>query len=397
MTRRIVWISVALLVLFGLGTAWFLTEFEQVPVKHRVKEQAEARRNPYLALERFLAGLGRPVARVKNAQALDELPAGGVLILDRQRRQHMGPARVERLLTWVETGGYLIVTPELVRVEDPLLDELEVERAWPDADSQPQDDDQDDQQNDGGRTPKRKLQLPKLVSVSLPGMEKPLRLAFRAPPLHVGDVEPEWQAGHEEVGDQVLHFSLGDGYLTVVAGLDSLLDNRHIGQQDHAELIWALLAAYSPDPAAPVVLAADLSVPDLWDWLAGPGLTALVAGLACLGLWLWRTVPRFGPPLPPPVPDRRELREHLAALGRYLWRAGGLDQWLTAARETFLARLALRHPALAALPPAEQAEALARMSHRSQSLIAAALHQPAATPHAFTTALRTLRNLQRTL
>jgi hypothetical protein len=231
----------------------------------------------------------------------------------------------------------------------------------------------------------------------VPGSPRTLNIQYRGPGLNTGKRAPDWRSGVAGQGDQMLHYHHGLGHITIVAGLDSLLDNHRIGQLDHAELLWTLLQSYQPEPNRPVVLAARLAVPGLWEWLASNAATALVSGLVLLGLALWRIVPRFGPPLPEPVPDRRELREHLAALGRYLWRAGGLDHWLRAARDAFLTRLALRHPALAALPPAEQAAALAHLTRRSPGLIAAALHQPATSPLSFTAALRTLRNLERNL
>lgn len=389
MTRRVVWIAVLLLALVVVGGAWFLANFEQVPVQERTEEEAEARRNPYLALERFLGRLGRPLSRQDNARALDGLPPGGVLILDRQRRQHMTPARVDGLLTWVGQGGYLILVPESQGTDDPLLAALAVTRGK--APARREDATEDDP------PPAKPRRPPERVAVSIPGTDRPLGLDFRGPPLHAGEPGPDWSAATEGFGSQVLHFARGQGHVTAVAGLGQMLTNRQIGRQDHAEFLWTLLQTYAPDAGAPVILATRLTVPNLWDWLAGPGSSLLVAGLVLLGLWLWRTLPRFGPPLPPPVPDRRELREHLAALGRYLWRAGGLDHWLAAAREQFLARLALRHPALAALPPAEQAAALARLCQRPQNLIAEALHGPATSPHAYTAALRTLRNLERHL
>lgn len=392
MTRRIVWMAVLLLALVVVGGAWFLANFEQVPVQERTEEEAEARRHPYLALERFLGRLGRPLSRQDNARALDGLAAGGVLILDRQRRQHMTPARVDGLLAWVNQGGYLILVPESQGTDDPLLTALEVTRGKVPGRPGPLQAAADD--DAPAAKPRRP---PERVTVSIPGADRPLALDFRGPPLHAGEPGPDWSATTEGFGSQVLHFARGQGHVTVVAGLGQLLTNRQIGRQDHAEFFWTLLRTYAPDAGAPVILATRLTVPNLWDWLAGPGSSVLVAGLALLGLWLWRTIPRFGPPLPPPAPDRRELREHLAALGRYLWRAGGLDHWLTAAREQFLARLALRHPALAALPPVEQAAALARLCQRSQNLIAEALYGPATSPHAYTAALRTLRNLERHL
>jgi hypothetical protein len=391
-TRRIVWLAVLLLALAVVGGSWFVTRFERVPVQERTEEEAEARRNPYLALERFLNRLGRPLTRQDNARALDALPPNGALILDRQRRQHMTPARVDRLLTWVDRGGYLVLVPEAVAVDDPLLAALKVSRGKASArGASAAATAEDDEPAVKPRRP------PERATVSIPGAVRPFALDFRGPALHPGEPGPDWSAATDGFGSQVLHFPRGQGHVTVVAGFSTLLTNRQIGRQDHAEFLWTLLQTYAPAAGTPVILATRLTVPNLWDWLAGPGLPVLAAGSILLGLWLWRVVPRFGPPQPEPPPDRRELREHLAAVGRYVWRAGGLGHWLAAARESFLARLALRHPALAALPPAEQAAALARLSQRSQSLIAEALHGPATSPHAYTTALRTLRNLERHL
>lgn len=425
MTRRIVWIGLLVLGLLVLGGAWFLSNFERVPVKERGEEQAEARRNRYLALERFLGQLGRPLTRQSNAKFLDALPAGGTLILDRQRRHHMQPVRVDKLLDWVAQGGYLIAVPEAPLVDDPLLERLDISRgkrgpaakdpdaeAADDADAKPATEPapagEADQCSSTDETagsspanpatrPAKPLRFPDRIAVAVPGSPQALNVQFRGPGLTAGKRVPDWRSGVAGQGDQLLHYRHGQGHITIAAGLDSLIDNRRIGQLDHAELLWTLLQTYQPEPSRPVVLAARLAVPRLWEWLGSNAATALVSGLVLLGLALWRFVPRFGPPLPEPVPDRRELREHLAALGRYLWRAGGLDHWLRAAREAFLTRLAIRHPALAALPPAEQAAALARLTRRSPGMISAALYLPASSPPSFTAALRTLRNLERNL
>jgi hypothetical protein len=381
MTRRVVW-SVLLAVAFAvLVITWFLAKFEQVPIERWTPPAKEARRNPYLALERFMSTMGRPLARAENAAFLDKLPAGGVLILDSHRRAHLSPARVTALLDWVESGGYLIVAPEPSGVDDPILEFFDVTCSCKDEQPRP--------------APKaRKALPPKSVAIAIPGTEHPLQAQFIYSRMKPGEYDPEWQAAAPNYPAQILHFDHGDGHVTMIEGLSQLFDNRHIGQLDHAELLWTLLETYQPDRSRPVTLMARLVTPSLWEWLAESAWTAVIAAAALVALWLWASVPRFGEARPEPEAARRELGEHLAAIGRYVWRAGGLEHWLEVARESFRSRLALRHPAILALPPAEQAVALAEITQRPISLIATALHQPAGSPQSFTQALRTLRKLE---
>jgi hypothetical protein len=399
MTRRIVWLTLLAVGMLVLGGAWFAANYERVPVKERLEEEPEARRNPYLAFERFLARMGRPVKRQSDIRDLDGLPADGVLILDRNRRRQMTPDRVDRIMAWVKAGGYLIVVPEWPTVSDPICHRLGVTR-FDRGDEEPATDDEEDGESPAAPDPASMVKppaRPKTITVDIPGADRPLVASFRTAGRQPGELEPDWEAGDDAYGDQFLHYGVGRGQITVADGLMQLLDNHDIGDNDHAELIWTLIQTYQPNPSAPVILMSKFKVPTLWDWLAESAWTILVAGAALLGLWLWRILPRFGPVVPEPEPGRRELREHLAAIGRYVWRTGGLDHWLGVAREDFTARLALRHPAIAALPAEDQAGELARLSDRPASLIAAALHGPAASPHAFTQALRTLRNLERSL
>lgn len=383
MTSRAIWGTVLALALLVLGGAWWFSHFEQVPAERWSEPDKEARRNRFLALERFTTTMGRPFSRVDNASYLDKLPAGGVVILDAHRRAHLTPKRVERLLDWVKAGGYLIVVPEAVGVSDPILDFFHVDCGC---------------DSDGDtRTHSRAGRPPDTVSVDLPGAKRALRIDFVYAHLNTDDIEPEWSAGAADYSDQILHFQHGAGNVTAIADFSRLYDNRRIGHHDHAELLWTLLETYQPDRTHPVVLITQLSTERLWEWLAESAWMAVVAGVVLLLLWLWSVVPRFGPPRPEPEPARRELGEHLAAVGRFVWRAGGLEHWLEAARESFRTRLALRHPAIHALPPAEQAVALAELTQRPASLIAAALHQPAGSPQSFTLAVRTLRNLERIL
>lgn len=376
MNRRLVWTALVLLAALGLVGLWLINHLERVPVQKREPPQSEARQNPYLALERFTERQGGRLQRRSDARLLDRLPPGGTLILDRQRRHLLSTDRLQHLLDWVADGGYLIAVAERPAVADPLLDSL------------------------GVRQRQRKVRSGRqrgVVEVALPGAARPLRVEPSEATLVAGSRQPAWSAGEQRGAAQILHFSVGRGHVTVAVDLDRHLSNAHIGDNDHAELYWSLLKRYDRSPPPQVLLLSRLQMPTLFAWLWEVAWAACLSAGALLALCLWRVVPRFGSMQPAPPSARRELREHLAAIGRYLWRSGGLSALLLPARERFQRRLQLRHPAIAALPLDARAAALAALSHRPASAIAAALDGDASHPRTFTATLRLLRNLEREL
>ncbi|MGL5631165.1 MAG: hypothetical protein ACRDD3_02295 [Azovibrio sp.] len=232
--------------------------------------------------------------------------------------------------------------------------------------------------------------------MTIPGTTDPLFMTFQNVGL-LPEESPDWHSEIHADAAQVLHYGWGKGHITVVSGFDDLLNNQNIGDEDHAALLWTLVQTYQGDSAKPIWLMVHLEGISIWEWLATTGRTATLGALVLIALWLWRLQPRFGPTLPESDPDRRELREHLAALGRYVWKAGGLNHWLSIARERFFSHLSMRHPALAVLLPEEQAEALAKLSNYPQSLILDSLYGQVQSPQQFTRAMGTLRNLEHVL
>ncbi len=374
MSRRLLLGAASLVGLLALA-AWWMSALERVPIKSREPPQLEARRNPWLALERLTVRLGGALTRSSDIRLLDRLPDGGTLLLARQRGQVLTPARVQRLLAWVEEGGYLIVVAEFPGVADPLLERLGVKREW--------------------TSPS--VRGDASVEVVVPGAARALNWGRSRYGLTLeGDRLPEWSAAVGQPA-QLLHFRLGRGQLTVAAGLDDRLNNRQIAKFDHAELYWTLLERYDQSPSPRVLLLARLEMPTLFAWLWQHAWTVCLAALLLLILGLARIIPRFGEIRPQAPAARRELREHLAAIGRYQWRTGELAALLAPAREHFQRRLALRQPAIAALPPAAQAPALAALSQRPAVLINTALVGQASTAREFTDAVGLLHHLERDL
>jgi hypothetical protein len=373
MSRRVIWSAVAAVALVTLAALWFLENFERVPVKTHEDMQNEALRNPYLAAERLFSRLGRTVTRVSRPAAFDALGEGGVLILERGRQRLIDRERARRLLEWVGRGAYLIVEAELAG-DDHLLQMLDAKY-----DAQPY-----------------RKSAKSCVEAVLPGSEFGYRLSSGGRGLSAGRLVPEWRVpGQGEGRDLILHYAWGRGNVTVLGRL-AFLDNLNLGDFDHAELAWAMLRRYQPDGV--IYLATRFEHPTLWQWLAESAWMALISAAALVVLWLWSVAPRFGGMRAAPDAARRDLAQHLLAIGRSLWREGGLDYLRDVARREIAQRLTLRHPTLARRFPGERHAALARIAGLDGRKIAEALaDEQTPSPETFTRAMQTLQHLEHKL
>jgi hypothetical protein len=371
MSRRVIWSAVAVAALVTLAALWFLENFERVPVKSYEGMQREALRNPYLAAERLFSRLGRTVTRISRPAAFDALDEGGALILERGRRRLINRERARRLLEWVGRGAYLIVEAELAG-DDHLLQMLDAKY-----DAQPY--------GKGAES---------YVEAVLPGGGIGYRLSSGGQGLAAGKRVPEWRVSGQDK-DLILHYAWGRGNVTVLGRL-AFLNNRNLGDFDHAELAWAMLRRYQSDGV--IYLAARLEHPTLWQWLAESAWMALISAAALVVLWLWSVAPRFGGMRAAPDAARRELAQHLLAIGRSLWREGGLGYLRDLARREIAQRLTLRHPTLARRLPNERHAALARIAGLDGRKIAEALaDEQTPSPESFTRAMQALQHLERRL
>ena len=325
-------VPLALLALVALGGVWFMNNFERVPGTQRVGASGEARLRPFLAAERFATRMGMPAKELRLVRELNELGAGGVLLLP-AGRQALPPAQRSQVLAWVARGGHAIVEAERPRLADPLLDDLNIKRL----------EDKD---------------LPPVVIAELPGGARPLKVGF--------DRNTRLDAGRRRALAQVpragplrlVSFQHGKGVVTVATRLDFARNDR-IGEQDNAEFFWDLARL---TPATRLEVFSLMERLSLWRFLRDNALPALLAGALLLALWLWRIAPRFGPVPPDAAPARRRLLDHLRASGRYLWTEGLRGALAAAARDAALRRLARAQPDFAVASATEKAARLAALA-----------------------------------
>jgi hypothetical protein len=328
-------VPLAVIALGATGVLWFLSAYERVPSRQWVGPSGEARRNFYLAAERFAARMGLAARELRSLPELDTLKADSVLILP-SRRQALDRRRMQQIVAWVEDGGHLIAEAELLGVADPLFELLGVQRTAAPPPAKP-------------------------VLIELPGGRRLTVSIFGGMTL---------QAAGSEAARHV-SFARGDGRVSALAGLQ-FARNPVIGNEDNAAFLWHLLNLTEPAELQVYLRPERLS---LWAFLKQHAMPVLVALAALAVLWVWRIAPRFGPVQAELAPARRRLLDHLRASGRFYWAQGLRGRLVIAARDAALRALTRAQPDFVLANQAERAArvaALARISmEEAQRFLAA--------------------------
>jgi hypothetical protein len=128
---------------------------------------------------------------------------------------------------------------------------------------------------------------------------------------------------------------VGDGIVTVMTDARPFR-NRYIGDNDHAELLLALVEMSPYEGSVAIIRDGGLS---LWTMLWRHGWPALVGLLVLTVIWLWKNMPRFGPMRREEEPThQRDYDHHLEALGDFQWRLDKGQALLRPLRDSVLER-----------------------------------------------------------
>ena len=406
--------------------------------------KGKARLNPFLATQKILAELGH---ETKDLKGLAKLPAhSAVMFVSGEGTMSAGRAR--QLLSWVYSGGHLVYSLSgtkpyndhetqfgtfiqavlLDEQKDPMLERLGIttekrfdEEVLDDVLGEifGEDHKKANKRKEGGtnssenkdKTKQKPSAKPKKLGedgeydeewletaevVKWRGATYRLRLGgYQQLYLDRPLTEDEFSAGPAEAA-LALHLQHGAGNVTVLAHARPFR-NRWIGDQDHARWLAALVGGEAPKEVIFVAATSGSFFGLLWRH----GWMAVLAFLALLAFWLWKQVPRFGPPAEVEVDTTRHFASHLGALGEFFWRIKRGPVLVRAAREDVWARIRERHRAMhdgGSLVSDDLAAFLSARSGLPAKRVAAALEAPTPTnAHNFVLLMRDLHTLRRSL
>ena len=382
---NLIWSLVALLT-FAAGGIWFLANYELVEETYHTPPGKEARKNPYLAAERFLIQNNVDTESLGGSKLLDELPSPSdtIFLSNHKHDGLLTEERQQNLYDWIYDGGHLITVihslwdEELNSSDDPFLDSFGIRQY------------KYEYSND-------ELEETPPLETQFAGGGETLTIDFN-PRFYMIDQDEAAYAGIENGdGYHLIQIAVGNGILTVLTD-DIFLRNKKIGEYDHALFFHNLIQNSAPEETpSKLWIIHDLEFPSLLTLIWHKAPYAVITFSLLFIFALWAAYNRFGPPLLDKDHNRRSLLEHLDACGRYHWRHDEGNGLLTTLREQLQQLLETRHPRWHQLSSQEQIEWLSKRSNQPKlTLSRALLHQPQ-NEHEFTQIVQTLKSLRKTL
>ncbi|MDO7899309.1 DUF4350 domain-containing protein [Pseudomonas citrulli] len=360
MSRRAAWLVVALVAAL-LGALVIYLSAKAVPYQETVDHgpSPEAQANPYLAAERFLRQQGIQVAHANDLDILPSLEPRRNSLLLLGERSNMTPRQVEQLLNWTRAGGRLLFVAEALWDDstgssgDLLLDRVRLRQSL---------------SKDLKETPPElvKDRYPELTKLYLEDEEAPAYVDFDTD-FHLEDPHNLAQSwANSAQSTHLMQLTYGLGSITVLTDAE-VWKNDRIDQYDNAWLLWYLTADTD------VTLLFNTDHDSLLTLLLRYFPQALVALLALVVLWFWRSAVRLGPIQPPASKARRQLQEHLQASAGFHLRHNGRQYLLHALQQDIVRRARHLHPGFEQLAVADQWQVLARLTRQPTRAISQAL------------------------
>ena len=286
--------------------------------------RGKARRDPFLAAERFLTE--RDFVVSMHTWLDETLPQRGTLIATAQSFGNRGTTT--KVLDWVQQGGNLVL---LLDGGETFRDDWEREhrerskREAPERTELLNEIGIEDAKEGGGE-----------LEVTLAGATARVQIPARF----------TWKKGHAPSHTNILaaeddevalaSFDRGAGHITVAAHAEPFR-NRHLGDADNA---WLLLRLVDIGRSDEVCFLNGVKV-SFFGMLWEHGWMALISAGMLLAVWLWKSLPRFGPLRAAADGGTRDFAEHLSLTGAFLWRYRQRAQLIGPLRETVI-RAAVR-------------------------------------------------------
>jgi len=389
-----------LLVVISLATGyWFYNNFAWVEEEKEIGFQGIAKTNKLLAAEFFLRKMGIQTDQVNGLLAFRNLPSPEHTLLIATQRETLNKELSQELLSWVKSGGHLIVEarylPDADMKEsefpkDPLLETFSVYSLSSHSDE----DNKDIPVSILLKSHFQEHAQAKELEVNFPYQRTLFTIESEVskPPATIPSAT--WIV-QDELGKYVLQFSLGQGLLTILSST-SMFKNEQIAEFEHARFLHYLVQQSGHDSGVWLIRVDDM--PALWQWLWDNAWYAMLSLSILFLLWLWRAPLRFGPQLNDVQTQRRSLLEHIQASGYYRWHENQSGFLLSRVQEALWEKILASHPVVRRENLSQAYALLAEITGIKETLIKDALtHVKSINEHEFTQTLRILEMIRQHL
>ena len=379
-----------------------------------------ARIDPFLAASRFLEHRGHYPERKPTLADLPE-PTSGLIFTSAENGMPSG--RALPLLQWVTNGGHLVYTLagsgpyndwSLFSAlssygyfgnderPDPILEALNVtakDRRTPEEIDKALGDilkpDKKKAKDDKSKEPQTKsdskedIEKPEDVSLTTTQLRwRKRNITVELPDYVTFQTERALRNGDFIAGKpdaaHILSLRHGNGRVTLITHAHPLR-SRYLADHDHGLLLDTLAGPGPLDVLFVVGLEGSF-----WELLWQRAWRPLIALAVAIALWLWMSLPRFGPIRTIALHTTKRFSDHLTTLGSFFLSIRRHDHLIAAAQSALNQRLRDTHPHLT--NPADQHTLLASRSNLSLDRVQFALADPQSLPSS--QIIRILQDLQ---
>jgi len=406
---------VAGLVLLGL-VGWGL--YSSIEFYEETEESGwsvDALRNPYLAAQKFMTRSGIEVTDVDSLTRLDELSGLGTLFFS-DANQVQTPRQLAQVMDWLEQGGNVIYTADLVSDDDDmLLREFSVEVDWREFEAEAEDENEEkplsetlrdyNRQIEAGKSREEIAQSLNDEEVSITQVEfaddiGEVEVAFDDAKIllhpYILDaesvIEPRpFSWSYSEYGVHMMQFEVGNGLLTIISD-PGIWTSYQIDQYDHAYLLWLL----SSDEGNFAILRSVLR-DSIWVLMRQNASEVLIAAGLLILIWIWRTGYRFGRLVPRNLSYARALGEHFSSVSHYLWHRRQGRYLVEPLRTRVLRRASLKLGEFGQVDQARQFELIGERCDLNPEAIAHAFTRADFNETSFVQTVRLLKHIEQSL
>lgn len=411
--RSVIIVGICLTIIAG-GFYWLSTKVESYTHQWDSGPELDVSFNPWYAAQTFLEKQDKESHRSFNLHPVFEHLQSYDAIVLYNSTTIANPATRERLENWINSGGHLIITALEewdfdLEFADPLLDDYgvrlyELEDEMFESEPEPAvEPGIDGSIGSEFSTDQNELDYEvedeeAAQSCAFTDYDNLFDVKWNNEWIQIeseGSYTLDDEYGNaDRIGhtwpNAVVQYRVGAGKLTVLMDT-SIWHNDRIGDYDHAYFLWQLIK--SDDI---IWFVSSNESENLLDkiWRTAPYL--LVGIITLLLLWGWRRWVRFGPLIPEPDNEHRQLLEHIEAATRFDWNHQQANVMIDSLRADIKTVVARQHNLDYERDQAKWAELIAHQSNMDASAVMTAMSAPPPDrEHPWTeliTQLQTIRN-----